>query len=120
VYFLFHLPYHLIDLGGIWYWKFAYINYGCPFFIQVYIHANSPKWSTYRYHVLTAFYSSEENPHHEVLIQVLKRLQADSDRDVRYFALLFPSATDGERVCNCKILNIKVRHSMCFEHYCMQ
>ncbi|XP_021941543.1 serine/threonine-protein phosphatase 4 regulatory subunit 1-like isoform X4 [Zootermopsis nevadensis] len=37
------------------------------------------------------FFSSEENPHYEVLIQVLKRLQADSDRDVRYFASLFPS-----------------------------
>ncbi|XP_023712564.1 serine/threonine-protein phosphatase 4 regulatory subunit 1 isoform X3 [Cryptotermes secundus] len=39
------------------------------------------------------FFSSAENPHHEVLIQVLKRLQGDNDRDVRYFASLFPSST---------------------------
>jgi hypothetical protein len=43
-----------------------------------------------------------ENPHHEVLTQVLKRLQGDNDRDVRYFASLCPSGTDIEEVCNHK------------------
>ncbi|XP_069692282.1 serine/threonine-protein phosphatase 4 regulatory subunit 1-like isoform X3 [Periplaneta americana] len=40
------------------------------------------------------YFSSEENPHHEVLIQVLKRLQADGDRDVRSFASMCPSTTE--------------------------
>jgi hypothetical protein len=46
-------------------------------------------------------------------MQVLKRLQADSDRDVRHFALACPSSTDIEEVCNCKIVNIKM-HSCHF------
>jgi len=33
---------------------------------------------------------------------VLKRLQGDNDRDVRYFASLCPSSTDIEEVCNHK------------------
>jgi serine/threonine-protein phosphatase 4 regulatory subunit 1 len=44
------------------------------------------------------FFRSAENPHHEVLTQVLKRLQGDNDRDVRYFASLCPSSTDIEEV----------------------
>jgi len=44
------------------------------------------------------FFCSAENPHHEVLTQVLKRLQGDKDRDVRYFASLCPSSTDIEEV----------------------
>ena len=51
---------------------------------------------------VTEFFCSAENPHHEVLKQVLKRLQGDIDRDVRYFALLCPSGTDIEEVCNQK------------------
>lgn len=32
------------------------------------------------------FFSSDQSPHQEVLMQVLKRLINDKDRDVRYFA----------------------------------
>jgi hypothetical protein len=38
-----------------------------------------------------------------VLTQVLKRLQGDNDRDVRYFASLCPSSTDTEEECNHKM-----------------
>jgi hypothetical protein len=58
--------------------------------------------SAYCFFVLE-FFCSTENPHHEVLTQVLKRLQGDNDRDVRYFASLCPSSTDIEEVCNHKV-----------------
>ncbi|KAG8271741.1 Serine/threonine-protein phosphatase 4 regulatory subunit 1 [Homalodisca vitripennis] len=33
------------------------------------------------------YFCNEQNPHHEVLMQALRRLQNDKDRDVRYFAV---------------------------------
>lgn len=44
------------------------------------------------------YFANESSPHHEVLVSVLKRLQADKDRDVRYFATYHPppSQTDSQ------------------------
>nr|CAD7392214.1 unnamed protein product [Timema cristinae] len=36
------------------------------------------------------YFSSGESPHHELIMPVLKRLQVDQDRDVRYFAVVRP------------------------------
>nr|CAD7460997.1 unnamed protein product [Timema tahoe] len=36
------------------------------------------------------YFSSVQSPHHELIMPVLKRLQVDQDRDVRYFAVVRP------------------------------
>nr|CAD7197539.1 unnamed protein product [Timema douglasi] len=36
------------------------------------------------------YFSSGQSPHHELIMPVLKRLQVDQDRDVRYFAVVRP------------------------------
>ncbi|XP_041375739.1 serine/threonine-protein phosphatase 4 regulatory subunit 1-like isoform X3 [Gigantopelta aegis] len=43
--------------------------------------------------VPSEFYTSQKNPHHEDLLQILQKLQADNDRDVRYFVTK-PPETD--------------------------
>ncbi|XP_014275198.1 serine/threonine-protein phosphatase 4 regulatory subunit 1 isoform X4 [Halyomorpha halys] len=46
-------------------------------------------------HILpNAYFADRSNPHHEVLMAVLKRLQADKDRDVRYFAVYQPPKSE--------------------------
>ncbi|CAH1390720.1 unnamed protein product, partial [Nezara viridula] len=46
-------------------------------------------------HILpNAYFADRSNPHNEVLMSVLKRLQADKDRDVRYFAVYQPPKSE--------------------------
>jgi len=36
------------------------------------------------------YFCNDQNPHHEFVVQTLRRLQSDKDRDVRYYASLRP------------------------------
>ncbi|XP_063232805.1 serine/threonine-protein phosphatase 4 regulatory subunit 1-like isoform X2 [Bacillus rossius redtenbacheri] len=46
-------------------------------------------------HVLAQrYFASNQSPHYELLMQVVKRLQSDVDRDVRFFAVVQPRHTE--------------------------
>uniref|UniRef100_A0A1B6DIY0 WW-binding domain-containing protein n=2 Tax=Clastoptera arizonana TaxID=38151 RepID=A0A1B6DIY0_9HEMI len=40
------------------------------------------------------YFCDSQNPHYEILLQTLRRLQSDTDRDVRYFANYSPTKQD--------------------------
>lgn len=51
------------------------------------------------------YFCDTQNPHHEVLLQVLKRLQGDRDRDVRYFASYSHTIHDDVSIStNCHVI----------------
>lgn len=40
--------------------------------------------------MISDYFCNDQNPHHEFVVQALRRLQSDKDRDVRYYASLRP------------------------------
>lgn len=45
----------------------------------------------FKWFYFSEYFCNDQNPHNEVLMQALKRLQSDKDRDVKYYATLKPT-----------------------------